>query len=225
MKVYISGENSIIIYFAKKPSPSLISQIAHYHEQIKDQLGNAYIDGVASYISLSIFYDISQLSVAKVQEKIKKIVNKKINTHHQYQGKVHQIAVFYDEAVGLDLAQILLAKGVKKSDFIQIHTQKTYTVYSIGFMPNFAYLGTLDNILCTPRHKKPRSRINAGSLGIANCQTGIYPSASAAGWQIIGRTPLDLSVNTGIKFQVGDKVQFISIDYQHYLDLGGATSI
>lgn len=62
----------------------------------------------------------------------------------------------------------------------------------LGFMAGFPYLGGLDEKLFTPRLSTPRIKIEAGSVGIADKQTGIYPISSPGGWQIIARTPLQL---------------------------------
>ncbi len=61
----------------------------------------------------------------------------------------------------------------------------------MGFMPGFTYLGGLDERIATPRLKSPRLKIEAGSVGIAANQTGMYPLESPGGWQLIGRTPLN----------------------------------
>lgn len=212
MKCCLNGENSIIIYFADKPTPKLIQTIASTQQVVAKLLGSAYVDSIISYISLVIFYDINQLSAKQALTKIKQIIKTPLNNGLKFNSKTHQIPVLYDESVGLDLAHILATKNISKDELIKYHTKQTYLVYSIGFMPNFAYLASLDSRLCSPRHKTPRAQIPPGSVGIADCQTGIYPSATPAGWQIIGRTPLDLSNNSNIEFKVGDKVQFISID-------------
>lgn len=214
MKYYSNSENSIIILFAENPSQKLTQKIISVHHIIKQDLKKHYLDGVASYDSLTIFYHLS-LTVKQALNYIKNSLEKPIKISNIV-GKIYEIPAFYDKSVALDLSNILAEKNLTKDEFIQCHSQKNYLVYSIGFMPNFAYLGMLDDKLCTPRHKTPRKHIPIGSIGIADCQTGIYPADSPAGWQIIGRTPIDLTNNPQYQFKVGDQIKFIPIDKKNY---------
>jgi inhibitor of KinA len=97
---------------------------------------------------------------------------------------------------------------------IELHTAPIYHVYMIGFVLGFPYLGGLDQRLYTPRKKTPRKIIPAGSVGIADRQTGIYPIQSPGGWQVLGKTPVrlfDLERDNPFHFEMGDNIRFISI--------------
>jgi inhibitor of KinA len=104
--------------------------------------------------------------------------------------------------------------GLPEDEIIDIHTGVEYTVYAVGFVPGFPYLGTLDPRLNVPRLETPRIRIPGGSVGIAQRQTGIYPFPSPAGWRIIGRTDLSLfdpQKEPHSLLHIGDRVKFIRI--------------
>ncbi|MGB8190379.1 MAG: carboxyltransferase domain-containing protein, partial [Chitinophagaceae bacterium] len=95
-----------------------------------------------------------------------------------------------------------------------IHCSTLYRVFMIGFLPGFAYMGKVDERLATPRRPQPREQVEAGSVGIAGWQTGIYPLQSPGGWQIIGRTPVKLfnaSATSPSLLSAGDRVRFYSI--------------
>ena len=99
-------------------------------------------------------------------------------------------------------------------EIIDLHTSKEYIVYTMGFSPGFPYLGGLDSKLDVPRLKKPRIKVEKGSVGITGNQTGIYPIESPGGWNIIGRTPLELFNSTSdfpSLLKPGDKVKFFEI--------------
>ena len=86
-------------------------------------------------------------------------------------------------------------------------------------MPGFPYLGGLDSRIHMPRRSEPRVRITAGSVGIANNQTGLYPLDSPGGWQIIGRTPIRVFNKDDqpmTLYQAGDKIKFYAIDQHTY---------
>ena len=71
---------------------------------------------------------------------------------------------------------------------IERHCAPSYRVYMLGFVPGFSYMGRVDPTIAAPRHRVPRERVPAGSVGIAGEQTGVYPIPSPGGWQLIGRT-------------------------------------
>ena len=75
---------------------------------------------------------------------------------------------------------------------MQLHMQTRYRVYMLGFLPGFAYMGSVDRRIAMPRLDTPRMRVAAGSVGIAGEQTGIYPCDTPGGWRIIGRTSAKL---------------------------------
>ena len=84
----------------------------------------------------------------------------------------------------------------------------------IGFLPGFPYMGIVDEKITMPRKLQPRTNVAAGSVGIAGIQTGIYPLDSPGGWQIIGRTPLQLfnkEKDDPVLLQTGDEIEFYSI--------------
>jgi KipI family sensor histidine kinase inhibitor len=101
-----------------------------------------------------------------------------------------EIPVHYGGSAGPDLAFVAQHAGLSPGEVIELHSGATYTVFFLGFLPGFAYLGGLDPRLAMPRRAEPRLAVPPGSLGIGGEQTGIYPLASPGGWQLIGRTSL-----------------------------------
>ena len=119
-----------------------------------------------------------------------------------------RIPVIYD---GEDLATVAETNNLTIKEVIKIHTAPTYKVFMMGFLPGFAYLGGLDARITMPRKATPRTKVAAGSVGIAGNQTGIYPSESPGGWQLIGRTDKQLytpHLPEITLLKAGDYVQF-----------------
>jgi len=99
-------------------------------------------------------------------------------------------------------------------------------VYFLGFVPGFAYLGTVADEIAAPRLASPRRRVEAGSVGIAGHQTGIYPSPVPGGWRLIGRTPLSMFRAERDPMSLlapGDEVRFRPICRDEYarIEAGG----
>ena len=116
--------------------------------------------------------------------------------------KLVTIPVHY---TGPDLPEVARLHQLSEDQVIDLHTSTSYTVYFLGFVPGFAYLGLLPEQLATPRLPSPRAHVPPGSVGIADRQTGIYPVDTPGGWRLIGRTPLAITVGL---LEPGDQVRF-----------------
>ncbi|MFI5931021.1 allophanate hydrolase subunit 1 [Actinoplanes sp. NPDC051494] len=103
---------------------------------------------------------------------------------HAYEGSV-EIPVVYD---GPDLSEVAAHLGVSTDDVVTMHTGSRWTVAFAGFAPGFGYLTGGDPRLDVPRRGSPRTRIPAGSVGLAGRFSGVYPHDSPGGWQLIGST-------------------------------------
>ncbi len=125
-----------------------------------------------------------------------------------------RLPVCYDAEFGIDLEEVSAHTGKSVEQIITLHTSATYTIYGIGFLPGFMYLGGVPKALETPRKSTPRLDVKKGSVGLARKQTGIYPQDSPGGWNIIGNCPIpvfDASKENPCFVSVGDSIQFYSI--------------
>jgi inhibitor of KinA len=151
-----------------------------------------------------------------VYDWMKKIMEEQLEQRAEIksqENRVMKIPVCYDEEFAMDINKMAAAKNLSPEEVVRIHISKSYRVYMLGFLPGFAYMGELDEMIAMPRKPQP-VKIATGSVGIAGRQTGIYPLASPGGWQIIGRTPLKLfdgNSNEPTLLRAGDSVQFYSI--------------
>ena len=128
--------------------------------------------------------------------------------------RVVTIPVAYGGEFGLDLEDLAAHAGLSPDEVVRRHTAPDYRVAMLGFRPGFPYLLGLDSSLAMPRHETPRTRIPAGSVGIADTQTGIYPSASPGGWRLIGRTSVvlfDVASKPPTLLAPGDTVRFRAV--------------
>ncbi|HEY3127296.1 MAG TPA: 5-oxoprolinase subunit PxpB [Candidatus Limnocylindria bacterium] len=122
-----------------------------------------------------------------------------------------EIPTTYD---GPDLTATAERSQLSVEQLVALHSEREYTAYFLGFMPGFAYCGRLDPRIVAPRHARPRERIPAGTVAIADGQTGVYPLASPGGWQLIGRTELpmfDPSAAEPVRIRAGDRVRFVPL--------------
>ena len=138
--------------------------------------------------------------------------------------RVVRIPVLYGGEFGPDLDFVAKHNGLTKDEVIAIHTSGDYTVHMIGFAPGFPFIGGMSERIAAPRRETPRLKIPARSVGIAGVQTGVYPIETPGGWQLIGRTPLELFLpdeNPPSLLVAGDKITFYEITSEEYQDLRG----
>ena len=129
-----------------------------------------------------------------------------------FQGKLVEVPVIYGGEKGPDLLEVAQIHQISPEELVARHTAPIYTVYFVGFMPGFVYLGGLDSSIHTDRRAIPRLKIPAGSVGIGGSQTGVYPGESPGGWQILGNTDLsffDMNREVPSLFLPGDQLRFI----------------
>jgi UPF0271 protein len=122
-------------------------------------------------------------------------------------ARVHVVRVRYD---GPDLAEAAAQAGLSVDELCRRHTESSYRVRVVGFLPGFAYLGEVDERLVLPRRASPRARVPAGAVGLAGPYTGIYPLASSGGWNLVA-TAVDFAAFTpeaGATLRLGDEVRF-----------------
>ena len=219
-----AGENAILIYFGNKIDATLPEKIGNFANQLKNTLSDVVIDVIPSYTSLHVSYDLNKISFQSFFNKVEILLDQQDSSNSVVEIQTTHIPVYYGTEVGLDLERLLTEKNLDLKSFIKIHTSQAYLIYAIGFSPAFAFLGEVDERIQLPRLATPRIRIPAGSVGIAESQTAIYPADSSGGWNIVGKTLLDLSLNNPEnvdKFRVGDKVKFYSITRDEYIANGG----
>ncbi len=169
------------------------------------------VETVPAYATLLVHYDPLILTWAQVTEWLKEEMAAVAGATFRKVRRV-EIPVRYGGVLGPDLAFVASYHHTTPAEIVRLHTAQDYTVFMMGFTPGFPYMGKLDDALATPRLDTPRTRVPAGSVGIAGAQTGIYPIDSPGGWQIIGHTPLpifDLSAAEPFLFAPGDRVRFI----------------
>ncbi|MDG2448765.1 MAG: 5-oxoprolinase subunit PxpB [Saprospiraceae bacterium] len=174
------------------------------------------IDVVPAYTSLGIFYDVKRTNHKKILEKIKTTQVQKLKDRGT---KVIQVPICYDPLFASDIGYLSSSLDLTISEIINIHSNPTYRVSFIGFLPGFMYLSGMDNRLKTPRRTEPRPVVPRGAVAIGGNQTGIYPLSSPGGWHIIGRCPLllfDKKAKIPSKFIAGDLIKMVAITKEEF---------
>jgi len=223
------GDSAVIVDFGNIISEEIHSQVISLASKIELARLPAIKDIIPAFSSIAIHYDPVFLlkknngksAFAIMMAQIEKLLKQPVEVNTERYRSI-SIPVCYSLKYGLDLLEMSVQKKLPVEDIIRLHTSKKYRVYMIGFLPGFAYMGHVDEAIAFPRKKEPRQNIEAGSVGIAGKQTGIYPLPSPGGWQIIGKTPMQLFDKTKeppVFLKAGDEVTFYPItenEFDHY---------
>jgi inhibitor of KinA len=171
-----------------------------------------------AYRSLAVLYDPLAADPAVLQTNLLQM-EAHLDRAEIPEPRTVEIPVCYGGEFGPDIRYVAEHNGIDVQEVIAIHSARPYHIYTIGFAPGFCYLGGLDGRLHTPRLPTPRQDVPAGSVGIAEAQTGIYPLKSPGGWRLIGRTPInvfDARRASPFLYQTGDSLRFVAISPEDY---------
>lgn len=177
---------------------------------------------VPAYTTLTLHYEPSYINSDYPYQHIKIIIQellrKGFNMDNRH-GNCFLIPVCYEPPFSLDLTEVAQVNHLAAEEVIHFHTKQIYRVSFLGFSPGFPFLSGLPKSIATPRKENPRTLVKAGSVGIAGEQTGIYPTDSPGGWQIIGQTPIRIYYSNKKEptlFSPGDTIRFYPITAKQY---------
>jgi inhibitor of KinA len=221
-RIFPVSESVVTIEFGNEISVEANDRVIRLAEVIGQNRFPGLIETVPAYSSLTIFFDLPLVrrnfpEYSTAFSFVKSFVENSLILSSENSPKTRRairIPVDYGFGSALDLEFVAQNSGLSVDDVIEIHTSRVYRVFMVGFLPGFAYMGEVDQRIATPRKQTPRVSVPRGSVGIAGKQTGIYPLESPGGWQIIGRTSVELfqpeSRNIS-RLKTGDLVQFYDL--------------
>ncbi|MFC0604437.1 5-oxoprolinase subunit PxpB [Winogradskyella pulchriflava] len=215
------NEHSILIKWPEIINENNLKSILKFKNGIEKKHIKEKVEIIITYSSILIIY---KFTIDNINDEIFKLksIFKRQNKTDVIDSSVWEIPVCYDTEFGVDLEGFSKQKKLSKDAIIELHSGRIYTVYFIGFLPGFLYLGGLDSRLFFDRKSTPNLNVKKGSVAIGGEQTGIYPQDSPGGWHIIGKTPISLfnsDQNPPCAIKPGDKIKFKSISKLEYLDI------
>lgn len=208
-----AGDAAILVEWADEIDDAINDRVHTFAAHLRAQNRAEIRDLIPAYASLLVCYDPQQISFAGLSDFLQSVLQFAL-TSNAVDARVVEIPVVYGGEFGPDLEFVAQYSQVTQDEIVRLHTGVVYRVYLIGFAPGFAYLGSVPERIAAPRLETPRTRVAAGSIGIAGRQTGIYPMETPGGWRIIGRTTLTLFDplrDPPTLLRSGDRVRFISV--------------
>jgi len=219
----VASVDAMVIYLGEVISEEISDQALTLYQHLKSTPLEGIIELIPSYTTLYIQFDLFVYSHEGLFAQIE-ARSMGMGTSTDSVGRQMTIPAYFDPSVGLDLERVASMHGLSIEEVIAIYTEQTYRVYTIGFAPGYAYMGSVDGRIATPRLATPRARIPQGSVAIANTQCAVYPTVSPGGWNILGRTAIqmfDRSIEGFSYLRAGDSVRFEPISREAFLSRGG----
>lgn len=230
------GDSAVVVTLGDSISDATWVRVRSLTAALECESDAGIVDVVPAYTTVTVFYEIPAASTSEVEpyermcrllrDRIAKIehawpdlVRQKLGDDDGDAAREIEIPVCYQGEFAPDLAEVARHCELSPGEVVELHRASEYIVQAIGFSPGFPYLGGLPDKLRTPRRATPRVTVPAGSVGIGWMQTGIYPLPTPGGWQLIGRTPLQLfrpREKAPAMLRVGDHVRFRAIDREEF---------
>lgn len=186
------GDQALMVKFGDNIKASLNRKV----HALKNLILKANLKGVEecipTYCTLLVYYNPLRTTYDKLAFSLKDLESQIYKIIASTPQNAIQIPVIYGGKYGPDLEYVSQYSGLNQKEVVELHCSREYITFMIGFVAGFPYLGKIDKKISVPKLKSPRLQVPAGSVGIADRQTGIYPCESPGGWRIIGRTPLKL---------------------------------
>lgn len=221
------GDSAVVLQFGGEIDLNTHHRIRAVSQVLEQQPFTGLVEFVPAFTTITVYYDPWVLSqegkLDAYGEAVQQleVLLEQAEKAEPAPARVVELPVVYGGKYGPDLQAVADHAGLDAAEVIRIHSSGKYHVYMIGFAPGFPYLGGMDARIATPRKASPRASIPAGSVGIAGAQTGVYPISTPGGWQLVGRTPLQLfnpNRDEPSLMRAGDEVRFVPISEEEYLD-------
>jgi inhibitor of KinA len=223
IRYFSLGESALTVEFANEISGELNDRVLALSRYLEAEPFPGFIETVPAYSSLTVFFDVCRVRSCFPEfdtafEAVRTITAnavKNAGSMAKAEPRVLEVPVVFGKDSGPDLEDVARLHKLTTEEVVGIFTSATYRVFMLGFLPGFAYMGEVDKRIATPRRQTPRTKVARGSVGIAGRQTGIYPFESPGGWQIIGRTAVELFTpgdDTPCYFNAGDRVKFYPVE-------------
>ena len=206
------GDSCLSVVFEEKIDPAINARCVALAGALERRSHPGIRDVVPAYHTVAVYFDPLQVDRRSIASELERLAAARANTT-ELDGPLLEIPVRYGGTSGPDLAAVADFARCSEDEVVRLHSSVEYRVYLLGFLPGFAYLASVDNRIAMPRLDTPRMRVQAGSVGIAGGQTGIYPCDTPGGWRIIGRTgvrPFDAARPEPFLFKPGQRVKFFA---------------
>lgn len=206
------GDSAIAVELEQVIDPVVSARVVAIGGRVRTEQHQGVRDVIEGYCSVTVVFDPLRTDVGRLRAALSAAAEEEQGASDH--GREITLPVCYGGRFGPDLEEVAARSRCTEDEVVTVHSGTTYRVYLLGFLPGFAYLGSVPEQIVGPRRSSPRLRVPAGAVGIAGRQTGIYPLEAPGGWQLIGRCPVkmfDPLSPDPFRLRVGDRVRFTAV--------------
>ena len=220
------GDAAWTVEFGREISAAVNARVMDLAERIAllrqdDPLFATVSDLVPTFRSLTLHFDPLLTDAEALGERLLALGQQAGSKLHE--GRRWRLPVCFEGDFAPDLPRLAEAKGLDQEAVIQRLLEAEFRVYMIGFLPGFPYMGGLPPELAMPRLASPRQRVPANSLAVAGEMCAVYPWESPGGWNLLGRTPVQLfdlkQAGQPAMLAAGDRVRWYAVSRNEYEQL------
>ncbi|ADU51446.1 Allophanate hydrolase subunit 1 [Thermaerobacter marianensis DSM 12885] len=221
-----AGDCGLYVVFPQVVDPAVNRRVRRLARAVVEAGWPGVVDVIPSYAALYVRFDPVTVTFHQLVDRCRE----RLAVLDQLEPEVARVCLLptaYGGEWGPDLEDVARFHGLDPGEVVRLHAGRDYFVYFLGFSPGFPFLGGLDPRLATPRRSVPRTRVPAGSVGIAGEQTGVYPVESPGGWNLIGRTPVrlfDPASDPPALLRPGHYVRFVPVTGDEYRRIAEAVA-
>jgi inhibitor of KinA len=219
-KVLTAGDTALVVEFGDSIDRRLSRWVLALAQRLNARRLDGVVETVPTYRSLMVHYDPLVLPTVSLTRQIAEVMQDLRCSEGA--GRRWRLPACYDASLAPDLGEVAARTGLSSAQVIERHSSIAYHVYTLGFLPGFAYLGDVPAELVLPRRETPRLKVAAGSVAIATTMTCIYPFECPGGWHLIGRSPVALwerHPRYRALLAPGDQVSFAPVSLREYEEL------
>jgi KipI family sensor histidine kinase inhibitor len=223
----IAGDRGLLVEYGDRIDLDINGKVRTMAMLLEDSPLQGIVEVIPTYRSLLLIYDPLQSDPGRIRTHLENL-EERMGEITIPPPRTVEIPVCYGGEFGPDIEFVARAHDLSVDEVVRLHAATPYPIYMIGFTPGFPFLGGLPETLHTPRLETPRTRVPAGSVGIANGQTGVYPVDSPGGWRIIGRTPLklfDAGRENPFLYRAGDRIRFVPVDEAAFQEMADGEDV
>tara|TARA_B100000161_G_scaffold256039_1_gene218737 strand:+ start:536 stop:1213 length:678 start_codon:yes stop_codon:yes gene_type:complete len=211
------GDAAIYCDFGSDVNKEINSKVIKYFMALKEKNIKGITNLSPSYNKLIISFDLNETNY----EDLKKVIlDLKLNVKIENRFQKINIPICCDDEFSIDIERIEEKFQKSKSEIINLFLNKNYFCYMTGFIAGMPFLGDIDEKIQLDRLETPRVKVPKGSVGLTGQFCNIYTFESPGGWNIIGKTPLEIFNSTNVKkpnlISPGDQVTFYEIKKEEY---------
>ena len=214
VRIAAAGDSALVLDFPQRIDPEVNGRAIIIASELHSRWASLLRDVVVGYCTVTVYFDPLQVDAPWLESEMRTIAEAQGTGPIGSPGRLVEVPVCYDREFAADLEDVAAFARCSADEVVLLHVVPQYRVYMVGFVPGFTYLGAVNTRIAAPRRATPRAAVPAGSVAIAGGQTGIYPSDTPGGWNIIGRTPVKVyepSRQDPFLLHTGDSVSFFRI--------------